>query len=190
MRLNRQGFKIGKCKRKAILAEFGIFKDIQAYSAIIRHNQAHSVQRKFVLVKTLTFFRLPRRLQDFFKTCWKTRNCYVIMTKTDNYFVISLDFGYVLHRCNAKKLLIYSHDINECVDLKGDLGKKDVFKTSWKMRICTSWKNEKLFRCIYLRGVFKTLWKATNVCWEQWYLQNTEIFKTRGIFRTLVCSES
>ena len=32
MRLNRQGFKIGKCKRKAILAEFGIFKDIQAYS--------------------------------------------------------------------------------------------------------------------------------------------------------------
>ena len=172
MRLNRQGFKIGKCKRKAILAEFGIFKDIQAYSAIIRHNQAHSVQRKFVLVKTLTFFRLPRRLQDFFKTCWKTRNCYVIMTKTDNYFVISLDFGYVLHRCNAKKLLIYSHDINECVDLKGDLGKKDVFKTSWKMRICTSWKNEKLFRCRYLRGVFKTYGK------QQMFAGNNGIFRT------------
>ena len=144
MRLNRQGITIGKCKRKAILAEFGIFKDIQAYSAIIRHNQAHSVQRKFVLVKTLTFFRLPRRLQDFFKTCWKTRNCYVIMTKTDNYFVISLDFGYVLHRCNAKKLLIYSHDINECVDLKGDLGKKDVFRMSSR-RLQDILEDEKLY---------------------------------------------
>ena len=118
------------------------------------------------------------------------------MRKIDNYFVISLDFGYVLHHCNVKKLLIYPHDINECVDLKGGLGKKDVFRMSsrrlqdiWKIRNCTSWKNEKLFRCRYLRGVFKTLWKATNVCWEQWYLQNTDIFKTRGIFRTLVCSE-
>ena len=34
--------------------------------------------------------------------------------KTGNYFVISLDFGYVLHHCNVKKLLIYPHDINEC----------------------------------------------------------------------------
>ena len=52
MRLSRQGITTGKCKRKATQAEFGIFKDIQSYSDIIRHNQAYSVQRKFVLVKT------------------------------------------------------------------------------------------------------------------------------------------
>ena len=28
-----------------------------------------------------------------------------IMTKTDNRFVISLDFGYALHHCNAEKLI-------------------------------------------------------------------------------------
>ena len=30
-----------------------------------------------------------------------------IMTKTDNRFVISLNLGYVLFHCNARKLLIY-----------------------------------------------------------------------------------
>ena len=42
------------------------------------------------------------------------------MIKTDNHFVISLDFGYVLHHCNADKVLIYSSDVNECVHLRKD----------------------------------------------------------------------
>ena len=43
-----------------------------------------------------------------------------ITTKTENRFVISLDPGYVLHFCNAEKRLIYSHDVTECVRLRGD----------------------------------------------------------------------
>ena len=43
------------------------------------------------------------------------------MTKTDNRFVISLDFGHVLHHWNTKKLLIiYSHDVTEYVSLRGE----------------------------------------------------------------------
>ena len=41
------------------------------------------------------------------------------MTKTDNPFVISLDFGYVLHYCDAKKFRIYSRDVTKCVHLRG-----------------------------------------------------------------------
>ena len=66
------------------------------------------------------------------------------MRKIDNYFVISLDFGYVLHHCNVKKLLIYPHDINECVDLKGGLGKKDVFRMSSR-RLQDILEDEKLY---------------------------------------------
>ena len=42
------------------------------------------------------------------------------MTKLDNRFVISLDLGYVLHHCNAEKVLIYSPDVNKCVHVRED----------------------------------------------------------------------
>ena len=43
------------------------------------------------------------------------------MTKADNRFVISLDLSYVLHCCNAGKVLIsLSHDENKCVHLRED----------------------------------------------------------------------
>ena len=41
------------------------------------------------------------------------------MTNMDNRFVISLDFGDVLHHCNANKFLIYLH-VTKCVRLRGD----------------------------------------------------------------------
>ena len=34
----------------------------------------------------------------------------LIMTKTDNRFVILLNLGYVLFHCNARKLLIFWHE--------------------------------------------------------------------------------
>ena len=43
-----------------------------------------------------------------------------VMTKIDNRFVFSLDFNYVLHHCNSKKVRIYSNDVTECIGLKGD----------------------------------------------------------------------
>ena len=52
-------------------------------------------------------------------TFWKMRN-FLIMTKKDNHFVISLDLGYVLHHYNAEKVLIYSSDVKECVHLRED----------------------------------------------------------------------
>ena len=42
------------------------------------------------------------------------------MTKTDIRCVIPLDRGYILHHCNAEKVLIYSSDVNECVHLRED----------------------------------------------------------------------
>ena len=43
------------------------------------------------------------------------------MTKRYNRFLISLDFGFVPHHCRAIKRLIYSHDVNENVRLRGDI---------------------------------------------------------------------
>ena len=42
-----------------------------------------------------------------------------IMTKADNRFVNSLDI-YVLHHCNAEKVLTYSSDVNKHVHIKED----------------------------------------------------------------------
>ena len=49
------------------------------------------------------------------------------MIKTDNRFVISLNLGHVLHHCNAKKLLIHSHEVTEYVRLRGDRIKEISF---------------------------------------------------------------
>ena len=63
-------------------------------------------------VFSVIVFRLPRR---------RGRRGFVALyyDKADNRFVISLYFGYVLHHCNAKKFIIYSSDVTQCVRLSG-----------------------------------------------------------------------
>ena len=55
---------------------------------------------------------LKTSCEDLSMTSWmnKTRNFYA--------YLISLDLGCVLHHRNAEKLLIYSHDVTECVHVE------------------------------------------------------------------------
>ena len=57
----------------------------------------------FISVKIV---HLPRLLEGVLKTYSRLledeKLSHFIVTKIDNRFVISLDFGYVLHHCNAK----------------------------------------------------------------------------------------
>ena len=53
-------------------------------------------------VFNVTISCFPRRLKDDFED---KKFLHFIMIKKDNRFVILLDFGYVLHHCNARKFL-------------------------------------------------------------------------------------
>ena len=66
-------------------------------------------------VLTLTNSRLLKRLQDVLEN--EKLSCF-IMTKADNCFGILLGLSFVLDHYNAKRVLIYSHEVPECVHLR------------------------------------------------------------------------
>ena len=57
-----------------------------------------------------------RRLQDILEEEKLLRS---IMTKANNYLVISLDLGYVLHHCNTEQFLIYWHEYSSVQNKRG-----------------------------------------------------------------------